>query len=506
MSTEERTLLRTELAVARVLSSGTEPGETYEALLAAIGGSLGWELGAAWEIDAERLRCVQTWRSGEDAAEFEALSQRMTLARGEGLPGRVWVQGEPSWIVDAPDDQNFPRAEAARRAGLHAAFCFPLLGPDGTLGAIEFFTREAREPDDELLASMAVIGSQVGQFVARRRAEADVHASESRLRAMLEAALDAVITMDHRGVVLGWNTAAESVFGYGADEANGRELADLVVPPALREQHRHGLARFLETEQAVVLDRRLELTGMRKNGEEFPVELTITRIALPGPPIFTGYVRDITERKEAERELRASRQRLVAAAVEERRRIERNLHDGAQQHLVGIALMLRNARALLDAEPGEARGLLEAGMQELSTAIDELRELASGIHPAILTERGLVPALATLADRSAVPATVETQLPERLPGPVEAGVYYTVAEALANAAKHARATAVRIAVRAGDGAVLVEVSDDGVGGASGREGSGLRGLRDRVEALGGVFRLDSPASGGTRIAAEIPTR
>jgi PAS domain S-box-containing protein len=504
MSVEERTLLRIELAVARVLSGGSEPGETYEAILAAIGESLGWELGAAWEVDGDRLHCVQTWRRSDDTAEFEALSQRLTLDRGEGLPGRVWQCGEPSWIADTPTEGNFPRAEAAHRAGLHAAFCFPVLGPDGTVGAIELFTREAREPDDELLASMAVIGSQIGQFVARRRAEADVHARESRLRAMLEAALDAVITMDHRGVVLGWNAAAEAVFGYSPEEARGRELADLVVPPSLREQHRHGLARFLETEQPVVLDRRLELIGMRKDGEEFPVELTITRIALPGPPVFTGYVRDITERKQAEAELRASRQRLVEAAVEERRRIERNLHDGAQQHLVGIALMLRNTRALLEAEPDEVPGLLDAAMQELGTAIDELRELASGIHPAILTERGLVPALATLADRSAVPAHVETDLPDRLPGPVEAGVYYTVAEGLANAAKHARATRVDIAVRAVEGMVRVEVSDDGVGGADG-DGSGLRGLRDRVEALGGTFRLESPASGGTRLAAEIPT-
>jgi PAS domain S-box-containing protein len=506
MSVGEPTLLRIELAVARVLSGGSEPADTYEAVLAAIGESLGWELGAAWEVDGERLRCAQTWRRGEETAEFEAFSRHLTLDLGEGLPGRVWEHGEPSWIVDTPADANFPRAEAARRAGLHAAFCFPVLGPDGTLGAIELFSRDPREPDAELLASMAVIGSQIGQFVARRRAEAEVHASESRLRAMLEAALDAVITMDHRGVVLGWNAAAEAIFGYAAGEATGRELADLVVPHSLREQHRHGLARFLETEEAVVLDRRLELTGMRKGGDEFPVELTITRIALPGPPVFTGYVRDITERKQAEAELRASRQRLVEAAVEERRRIERNLHDGAQQHLVGIALMLRNTRAVLEVQPAEARGQLEAASRELATALDELRELASGIHPAILTERGLAPALATLADRSAVPARVDTDLPDRLPARVEAGVYYTVAEALANAGKHAQAGRVEITVRApGDGIVVVEVSDDGIGGASDRVGSGLSGLRDRVEALGGTFSLDSPAHGGTRVAAEIPT-
>src|SRR5262249_32296991 len=198
---------------------------------------------------------------------------------------------------------------------------------------------------------------------------------------VLGGALDAVSRMHYGAVVLGWTGAAEAFFGSGGEEAGGAELADLVVPPSLREQHRRGLARFLETEEPVVLDRRLELTGMRRNGEEFPVELTITRIAIPGPPLFTGYVRDITERKQAEGALRAARQRLVEGAVEERRRIERNLHDGAQQHLVGIALMLRNARGLLDGEPENARGLLEGALEELGVAIDELRELASGIHP-----------------------------------------------------------------------------------------------------------------------------
>jgi PAS domain S-box-containing protein len=141
---------------------------------------------------------------------------------------------------------------------------------------------------------MATLGSQVGQFVARRHAEAEVHASESRLRAMLEAALDAVVTMDPGGRVIGRNQAAAVVFGYHASEAIGRDMAELIVPPRLRQQHRQGLARYLEGGRSVILDRRLELTGMRRDGTEFPVELTSTKIALPGPPTFTGCLRDIT--------------------------------------------------------------------------------------------------------------------------------------------------------------------------------------------------------------------
>src|SRR6266536_1719065 len=244
---DTRELHRVEHAVARILAETDRPVEVYAAVLETIGTSLGWELGAVWEIgpDAQRLRCVCTWHAGEGAPEFEALSERIALSRGEGLPGRVLVSGEPAWIVDTPEDANFPRADAARRSGLHAAFGFPLHSPRGVVGVMEFYSRESREPDARLLSTMRVLGSEVGQFVARRHAEEEVRARESRLRAMLEAALDAVVTIDHHGRITGWNHAAETTFGYRADEAIGRDLADLIAPHALRAAHRRGLARFL---------------------------------------------------------------------------------------------------------------------------------------------------------------------------------------------------------------------------------------------------------------------
>ena len=184
------------------------------------------------------------------------MSSGLVLERGEGLPGRVWERGEPAWISDATTDANFPRAGAARRAGLHAAFCAPLRSSAGVVGAIEFFARELREPDENVLASMAVLGSQIGEFVARRRAEEDLRASESRVRAMLDSALDAVVTMDHRGRVLEWNPAAERTFGYAKADALEHDMATLIVPPHLRDAHRRGFARFLETGVANILDRR----------------------------------------------------------------------------------------------------------------------------------------------------------------------------------------------------------------------------------------------------------
>jgi signal transduction histidine kinase len=202
-------------------------------------------------------------------------------------------------------------------------------------------------------------------------------------------------------------------------------------------------------------------------------------------------------------ELRASRARLVQAGDAERRRLERDLHDGAQSRLVGLALLLRTARTRATADD-ELASLLDRAQEELKTSLAELRELARGIHPAVLTERGLEPALHALAARAPVPVMVEADGRERLPGSVECATYYVVSEALANVAKYAQATHAKVAVRRVDGSVVVDVCDDGVGGADATQGSGLRGLADRVAALDGTLAVESPAGHGTRLHAEIP--
>ena len=204
-------------------------------------------------------------------------------------------------------------------------------------------------------------------------------------------------------------------------------------------------------------------------------------------------------------ELKTSRQRLVTAQDEERRRLERDLHDGAQQRLVAISLAFRMARGLADPEADRALGeRLDQASEELALALDELREFARGIHPAILTEGGLVPALDSLAERSTVPATVEAPLDGRLPPAVEATAYFVVSEALANVGKYSKATAVTIRAGLDGGKLTVEVADDGLGGADPSRGSGLRGLADRVAAVDGTLEMDSAPGEGTRLTARIP--
>jgi signal transduction histidine kinase len=207
-------------------------------------------------------------------------------------------------------------------------------------------------------------------------------------------------------------------------------------------------------------------------------------------------------------ELLASRARIVAAADDARRRIERDLHDGTQQQLVSLILQLRAVQATVPAglgelgeEIGEKLARIAGGLAEV---FDRVREISHGIHPAILSEEGLTPALRTLARRAAVPVELDLHAGRRLPGPVEVAAYYAVSEAVANAAKHARASAVQIELGADDMMTRLAIRDDGTGGADPARGSGLTGLGDRIEALGGTLHITSPPGGGTTLLIQIP--
>jgi signal transduction histidine kinase len=221
---------------------------------------------------------------------------------------------------------------------------------------------------------------------------------------------------------------------------------------------------------------------------------------------FAELVAQALANADAYEKLAASRARIVEAGDTERRRLERNLHDGAQQRLVSLALQLRIAAAKVRDDPPAAQPVIAAAQLELDQALEELRELARGIHPAVLSERGLTAALAALVERAPVPVELTALPDERLPEPVEAAIYYVVAEALTNVAKYADATHAEVCVERRDGLALAVVEDDGVGGAAAGRGSGLRGLADRIEALGGRLRVESPPGAGTRLTAEIPLR
>jgi signal transduction histidine kinase len=219
---------------------------------------------------------------------------------------------------------------------------------------------------------------------------------------------------------------------------------------------------------------------------------------------FTELAATAIGNAESRAALAASRVRIVAASDETRRRIERDLHDGVQQRLVSLSLDLRLAESIAAADLEEARRTIDRVAGELSGVTDQLREIARGIHPAILSEGGLGPALRTLARRSAIPIAFGDVVDRRLPEPIEVAAYYVVSEALANATKHAEASRVDIEATARESRLHLSIRDDGVGGADLEGGSGLVGLRDRVEALGGTIDVESPVDVGTAVVVALP--
>jgi PAS domain S-box-containing protein len=328
----------------------------------------------------------------------------------------------------------------------------------------------------------------------------ELHQTEERLGAVIESAPVGILEVDLESRVIRWNPAAERIFGWSRDEIIGRPVP--IVPPAKQAEFEEVLA----TVRSGRVFPNVETYRQRKDGTLVDVEIAAAPVRDSSGNVVSHMVvfTDITKRKDQERELLASRARIVEAGDAERRRLERNLHDGAQQRLVSVSLLLRVAAANVDADPAGTRGALERCGQELVLALAELRELARGLHPAVLTDRGLAAALESLAGRAPVPVDVTTALGHELPEAIEAAAYYVVAEALTNAAKYARASEVHVDVVADEGRVVIDVADDGVGDADFSGGSGLRGLADRVEALAGQLELRSPSGGGTVLRAEIP--
>lgn len=293
----------------------------------------------------------------------------------------------------------------------------------------------------------------------------------------------------------GSNKAFERTLGYEPHETGGVAFWDRYVPDGERAAARDCILSAIRSGGASECEGR----WLQRDGGEIDVAWSCT----PLPKIESGPVwlitgTDVTDRKRHEEEVRRSRARIVAAADDARRRLERNLHDGAQQRLIALLLQLRNAQR----GRVEASAAVDGAVIELAAAVKELRELAQGIHPSALAERGLAAALRIVAARAPIP--VELDVTDRpLETNVAVAAYYIVSESLTNVAKYAGATRAAVRVRETERAVVVVVEDDGKGGADATGGTGLSGLADRAAALGGTLSVDSPPGGGTRIRAEL---
>ncbi|HLA14322.1 MAG TPA: PAS domain S-box protein, partial [Gemmatimonadaceae bacterium] len=297
-----------------LLESGSSP-DALQRILGEVGVALRSTYAALWNVDpaGDTIRSTHTWiRPGASVPDFDQDTRSAVFRKGEGFVGLVWEFGRPYWESDMVAHAVYPRSSAAKRSGLHAAFGFPIRTSRAFFGVMEFLAEEVLPPDHALLEAAEGVGYQLGQYLEKSRATAAQIESDLVRASIVDLALDCIITSDHRGVITEFNPAAEATFGYTKQQVLGRQMVDLIVPPSLRERHLRGLERYLKTGEARVLGRRIEITGMRSDGSEFPVELAIVRAPVEGPPVFTAYLRDLTERKKIEAEqaflLRASEQ------------------------------------------------------------------------------------------------------------------------------------------------------------------------------------------------------
>jgi signal transduction histidine kinase len=486
-------------------------------------------------------------------AELETGPQeRLRIHAYSRLRDRVWeaVEHGPALL---PADGAAANAEMLRERfpheplleGIESAFAVTLTGSDGaTIGQLGVLDVAPEAPGEAQADVLAIVGERVALEIERRRAEralrtaAEEQAALRRVATLVaqgvapEQLLDAVTS--EAGRLFGAQTAnmsryeedgwirimgawaepgAEAMqpgerYLVGDDETTTATVRRTGLPA--RQDHYSGIAGRLADRIRAIGIRSAIAAPITVEGRLWGLINVSTTHETPFPPGAELRLRDFADlfgqaiaNAEAREALTESRARLAEEAVAERRRLERNLHDGAQQRLVMLALTLRMAEARAE---GEAAELLRDASAELAQALEELRELARGIHPALLTERGLVAALEGLTSRAALPVRLEAGVHERPTAAVEAAAYYVVAEALTNVAKYSGAKAATVRASENEGLLWVEVEDDGVGGARPGVGSGLAGLAARVEALGGRFEVRSPAGEGTLVRAEIPSR
>jgi PAS domain S-box-containing protein len=342
----------------------------------------------------------------------------------------------------------------------------------------------------------------VRDFTERARQARVLERERDFSRAVVRSTPSYLALVDEAGSVLGVNHALERAAGIPEASWLGMPFWTLFIEEQDVPRAREDFERVQDGNPPTIV----EYKHVSANGERLVVDWTATIVHdADGRVRYLLCGLDVTARKRVEEEIRRSRARIVSASDAERKRLERNLHDGAQQNLVSVSHAVHLAARTLRTDPDQAEEHLDRALVELNTAHEELRELARGLHPQILTVQGLAAAIRSLAGRAPIPVTVVTvDDVERWPPLVESAAYFVVSEALTNVLKYARATTATIRVAPRESRLVVEVSDNGCGGAQPNEGSGLGGLRDRVEALDGAFEVDSPPGQGTRIYAELP--
>ena len=311
---QARQRLHVHLEITRILGEAVSLADAAPRVLEQICRGLGWDLAAIWRVDREAgvLRCVDLWHApGTPLIGFSLATRHAAFQPGEGLPGIVWEEGAPRWVPDIGGRQSGSRAAPAAREGVRSALGLPLLMRGETIGVLELFSSRAARPDEDAMQLLAAVASLIAQFIRRRGAERDLRDSEARTSAIVNAALDPIIGIDGSGHITEFNPAAEMAFGRRRDEVLGMELRELLVPDERGEPGSNIVDRMLSGAEPEPLGRVVEAVGVDASGREFPVELAVAQVDVPGAPSFSVFLRDVTESRRAQEAVRR-----LAAIVE----------------------------------------------------------------------------------------------------------------------------------------------------------------------------------------------
>jgi PAS domain S-box-containing protein len=319
--------LAVQYAVARAFAEADRVDEIAGLVLQPFADALGWETAAVWTLGRDGLiRCAAIYPTAGRLGPWAEHTLAREFPIGQGLPGRVWASGEPVWVRDTDSEDNFPRREAARAVGLRHGFAFPIRVRGVVAAVIELFAADVTDVDQDQIEFLEAVGHQLGSFIERIDARRAVAASEARKTGILSAAVDAIISADANGHILEFNPAAEELFGREREAVLGKRIAEVLVPADLRAVHEQGLARYVATGQAHILNQRVRTWGLHAEGTRVPIELTVTEVRLDGEPMFTAFIRDITREREAE----TARERFLEILSHELRTPVTSIYGGVK--------------------------------------------------------------------------------------------------------------------------------------------------------------------------------
>lgn len=472
-----------------------------------------WPIGHAYfvrEGENGHFASSNVWSvdQSEPFQGFQDATKEIHLSLSAGLPGRILAGRKPIWMMDLANPATFPRAPYALKAGLRHGFGFPVFVDQEIVAIMEFFSREEMVPSPEFETLMSQIGIQLGRAFERERAVNSLRQSEARYRALAETASDAILTIDESGTILYVNPATTRMFGYSTSELLFQNIV-ILMPEYLKDLHRAALANYVRTGIKHMNWHQIALSGLKSDGKEIPIELSLAEFVQDGNQLFTGIIRDITERKRAEEALQQLSANVLRLQDEERRKIARELHDSTGQYLAAISMILEAPEQ--DLASTEAKQQLAEVRQLVVQCSREVRTLSHLLHPPLLDEMGLGSAIPWFtegfAKRSGV--RIELELPaklERLPPESELVIFRLLQEGLTNIHRHSSSEVAKIRLSLSEGLVILEIQDNGKGIEPQHQvGVGIAGMRERVKQLKGSFEIESN-SRGTLVRARLPLR